>query len=424
MHLYQVTDFLLLFILVSCTLLILILGIKLLGSAKFIVNKGEMTILMVLSLAIIFWSAAQFESFGLNRWVEYLAFNIIALLLTLYIKVLGEKLMSFSRQRYLFYGVLVFSAMNIWTMILIGPENFLWQLASVLGSGLLILGNAGIIFQISSKQSSPLYRLVSLLISISFAIYIILYLLSMLNGSNQIRQIFLSLSVALVVLLFFYAIDHVYFYSTRDLSERIDLLREEYASEMEMVEDVVLSLARTIDTKDRYTEGHTERVSQYSIFLAERLGLDEKRLETIRVGALIHDIGKIGIDQDVLNKPGKLSDEERAHIETHPILGAKICSPLKSFKEVEAIIRNHHEKLDGSGYPYGIKGSEISQETRIVTIADIFDALTTERSYRPALPVGQAIDIMKEEAREGKLDSFLMLEFEAMLYELGVLTED
>lgn len=422
MYFIQAADLLLLFIVFACTPLVFLFCFKLLSGGNLMVNKIELAVLTGLCLSVISWAAAQLNGLIQDKWVEYLAFNLIAVMLTIYIKVLGARLTAVPKQQYFIYGVLVYSAMNIWTMVLVGPGNALWQFASVLGSCLLILGNAGIIFQISRKSVLLVYRVIPRLISLGLILFAGLYLLSMLNHFSEIRPISLWVGSGLVMLLFLYSIDNVYYYSTRDLHERIDLLREEYAAEMEMVEDVVLSLARTIDAKDRYTQGHTERVSQYSIFLGERLGLNEKRLETIRVGALIHDIGKLGIDQDVLNKPGKLNEEERMHIESHPLMGIQICSPLKSFKEVEAIIRSHHEKLDGSGYPDGLFGDQISLETRIVTISDIFDALTTERSYRPALTAAHAIEIMKQDAQEGKLDKVLMLEFEAMLYELGVLS--
>lgn len=204
------------------------------------------------------------------------------------------------------------------------------------------------------------------------------------------------------------------------MNQKVEEARQELAVQMENIEDVVISLARTIDAKDKYTEGHTERVSQYAVFLGERLGLSDRDLETLRIGALIHDLGKIGIDLNILNKPGRLTEEEFEQIKLHPLLGQQICSPLKALQEVGDIIRHHHEKLDGSGYPDGLQGEQISQNARIVAIVDIFDALTTERSYRAALTVEEALSIMKQEADQGKLDSLLLEEFEALLSDLGV----
>lgn len=216
----------------------------------------------------------------------------------------------------------------------------------------------------------------------------------------------------------------VHLRATRELQQRFLAVRQEYAATVENIEDVVISLARTIDAKDRYTEGHTERVSQYAVFLGERVGMNDRQLENLRIGALIHDIGKIGIDQNVLNKPGILTPEERKQIESHPIIGIEICSSLKSLQNAMVIIRNHHEKLDGSGYPDGLKGEEIPLEARIVTIVDIFDALTTDRSYRSAMSINEALDIIRQEALEGKLDYALVKEFENVLQDMFSMVQE
>lgn len=229
--------------------------------------------------------------------------------------------------------------------------------------------------------------------------------------------LFFLLTVGLGIYLFNYE----YLKITNELNKQIRSVTEEYVATVENIEDVVISLARTIDAKDKYTEGHTERVSQYATFLAERLGLNDKQLEKIRIGALIHDIGKIAINLNILNKSEMLTEEEKFQIALHPELGEQICSPLNAMSEIRTIIRHHHEKLDGSGYPDGLKGDEISIEVRIVAIADIFDALTTDRAYRKALDANHALDIIKAEALEGKLDQVIVAEFEEMLIELGVL---
>lgn len=232
---------------------------------------------------------------------------------------------------------------------------------------------------------------------------------------------FVSLSAIAVGI---YLLNYDYVEVTSKLNEQIKAVTEEYEAAVENIEDVVISLARTIDAKDKYTEGHTERVSQYATFLAERIGLSEKQIEIIRIGALIHDIGKIAINLNILNKPELLTEEEKSQILLHPELGEQICSPLKAMSDIRTIIRHHHEKLDGSGYPDGLKGDDISIEVRIVSIADIFDALTTDRSYRKALDAREAMDIIRADAREGKLDMYLVEEFEAMLMELGVLYDE
>lgn len=209
----------------------------------------------------------------------------------------------------------------------------------------------------------------------------------------------------------------------RNLKSKIMKKYHPDTMETENIEDVVIALARTIDARDRYTEGHTERVSQYAVFLGERLGLDSKTLNKIRIGALIHDLGKIGTCSEILNKPGPLSPEERLHINKHPELGEQICKPLKAFEEIRDIIRHHHEKLDGSGYPDQLKGEDISLAVRIVTIADIFDALTSDRPYRQALSPEKAAKILFEEASKNKLDKKLVEEFILMLNDMGVIEQ-
>lgn len=239
----------------------------------------------------------------------------------------------------------------------------------------------------------------------------------------KIMAILIIVGICSCIILFFW-ISLVYLRAMRELKQSFIQVRQEYNTTVENIEDVVISLARTIDAKDRYTEGHTERVSQYALFLGERVGMTDEQLNNLRIGALIHDIGKIGVDQNVLNKPGILTPAERKQIESHPILGADICHPLASLHNVMPIIRNHHEKLDGSGYPDGLKGEEIPLEVRIVSIVDIFDALTTDRSYRSAMSIDEALGIIRREAELGKLDQFLVDEFEMVLNDMFSLVKD
>jgi putative two-component system response regulator len=248
--------------------------------------------------------------------------------------------------------------------------------------------------------------------------------LSVIVPQVNTEPIYLAGGLLFVVSLGVYVMDQAYMHATLELEQRFQLVQHEYEATVETIENVVISLARTIDAKDRYTEGHTERVSQYAAFLGERLGMTDKQIDNLRMGALIHDIGKIGIDQNVLNKPGKLTPAERQQIESHPILGEKICSPLKSLQDVTCIIRNHHERLDGSGYPDGLQGEEIPLEARIVSIVDVFDALTTDRSYRKAMNINEALAILRAEADEGKLDASLVREFETVLQNMFLLVEE
>lgn len=187
-------------------------------------------------------------------------------------------------------------------------------------------------------------------------------------------------------------------FSPTELIPRIRALvmLKQFADEHEHAERVILTLAKTIDARDPYTAGHSGRVADYAEEIAVRMGLDGPARTELRRGALFHDLGKIVIPDAVLRKPGKLTPEERAIIEEHPVVGHDLLSPMKTMRQTLPIVYHHHERLDGSGYPDGIYGDDIPLAVRIVTIADIFDALTSDRSYREALPVEQAFEILWE----------------------------
>ncbi len=169
-----------------------------------------------------------------------------------------------------------------------------------------------------------------------------------------------------------------------------------FADEHEHAEHVILTLAKTIDARDPYTAGHSGRVAEYADRIAMRLGLDAAARNDMRRGALFHDLGKIVIPDAILRKPGALTPEERKIIEEHPVVGNDLLSPMKTMRKTLPVVYHHHERIDGSGYPEGISGPAIPMTVRIVTIADIFDALTTDRAYRGALTVDTAFEILVE----------------------------
>jgi putative two-component system response regulator len=154
----------------------------------------------------------------------------------------------------------------------------------------------------------------------------------------------------------------------------------------------VQMLARALEAKDAYTRGHSIRVSQYAVGTAQRLGFDGPSLDGIRLGGELHDIGKIGTREAVLHKPGTLTDDEFRQITEHPALGERMLLPLAAESpDVLRIVRSHHERLDGSGFPDGLRGEKIPIEARIVAVADAFDAMTTERPYRDSRPPDVAV---------------------------------
>jgi putative nucleotidyltransferase with HDIG domain len=161
---------------------------------------------------------------------------------------------------------------------------------------------------------------------------------------------------------------------------------------------IIRTLLSTLEAKDAYTRGHTERVAMYSVTVAEELGVASEDLENIRIGATLHDIGKLGVMDKVLNKPAALDREERLHIMSHPARGAAILEGIRFLEPAVDLVRHHHEYLDGSGYPDGLSGDEISIGARIVAVADAFDAMTSGRVYMQAMGVARAIEALRKRA--------------------------
>lgn len=189
-------------------------------------------------------------------------------------------------------------------------------------------------------------------------------------------------------------------------------------SDLEDAENVVFALATAIEQKDSYTEGHGERVSIYAGKLAEKLGLPPEVRAAVETGGLLHDVGKIGCPDAILNKPGPLTRDEFEIIKRHPVQGWDICRHLSSLGDpVLNCIRNHHERLDGSGYPDGHSEGGIPVAVRLVTISDVFDALATARAYKPAFPTEHCFKILREESKRGWWDGELVEAFVEMMKE-------
>ncbi len=153
----------------------------------------------------------------------------------------------------------------------------------------------------------------------------------------------------------------------------------------------IQTLRYTVDAKDTYTRGHSDRVSEYSVLIGKHLGLSEEELKTLRIGGLFHDIGKIGVPDSILLKETKLTDNEYSEIKNHPSIGAHILSTATIFKDIIPIVKHHHERFDGHGYPGQLQGEKIPYFARIAAIADSFDAMTSRRSYRDSLSIETVI---------------------------------
>jgi len=181
------------------------------------------------------------------------------------------------------------------------------------------------------------------------------------------------------------------------------LLRvKELHDDLDTSESILFSLVEALEAKDIYTRGHSERVSKLSIEMAKKMNVPTRELESIRKGGLLHDIGKIGVREEILLKPNRLTSEEMEHVRSHPRRGFEICQPLKSLEESLTCIRSHHERFDGGGYPDGLKGNEIPLNGMIMAVADSYDAMTTDRPYRKALPQETAVKIFSDEISSGQ----------------------
>jgi putative two-component system response regulator len=202
-----------------------------------------------------------------------------------------------------------------------------------------------------------------------------------------------------------------------ELTARVrSLLRfKQFTDELESAEGVLFSLALSIEAKDPFTEGHCTRMSKYSVEFASALGLPEEQRTALQKAGTVHDIGKVAVPDSILLKPGLLTLEERKMVEQHPVVGARICEPLKSFRLVLPIIRHHHEKMDGSGYPDGLRGEAIPITARILTVVDVYDALTSDCPYRSAMSSEEAFKIMQEEVSKGWWDRQLVAEFRKVI---------
>ncbi len=191
-------------------------------------------------------------------------------------------------------------------------------------------------------------------------------------------------------------------------SLELELLKERRKAEDTHLREFMLALARIIDMKSPYTREHSDRTAKISRMMAERIGLSGDEIERIALGARLHDIGKLAIPDAILDKPGPLTPDEYAIMKSHPGCGADLCHPISCLAGVVSMIRWHHENIDGTGYPDGLKGAQIPLDARIVRIADYWDAITSQRSYRSPMATADAMQILEQECEAGRLDTDLV----------------
>lgn len=196
---------------------------------------------------------------------------------------------------------------------------------------------------------------------------------------------------------------------------RSSLKTKRFTDELERAEAVLFTLARTIEGRDESTDGHCERLSTLATALGRHLGLSPDEVTALERAGIVHDIGKVAVPDAILLKAGPLSEDEWAVMRKHPLVGEYICGPLRSLRLVLPIIRHHHERRDGSGYPDGLRGDEIPLTARVLQVVDVYDALTTARPYKPALPLSDAWRTMEAEVAKGWWDPAVVAAFRTLL---------
>jgi len=216
----------------------------------------------------------------------------------------------------------------------------------------------------------------------------------------------------------------------KEIEKKADELQKAYGKLAQTAVQALYALAKALEARDPYTHGHSESVTRYATWIGERLrgkpGWESVTLDTgkiLRNGGLLHDVGKIGIVDGILNKPGKLTEEEWAKVKEHPVKGAHILEGVEEFKEYALVARHHHERWDGKGYPDGLKGKQIPNGARVLAVADAYDAMTSDRPYRKAgTPIEAAKELLK--CKGTQFDAEAVDAFIIALNDHGILTEE
>ncbi|WP_427339927.1 HD-GYP domain-containing protein [Caloranaerobacter sp. DY30410] len=275
-------------------------------------------------------------------------------------------------------------------------------------AGIVYIKTGGII-GLSSFITNPLPILLAVIVYILLNTVIMAELMSILSGQSLIKMWmknlkgFIPNTTAIGTLGLIIALAYISYgaFAVMIFFSPLLLARYSYKLYMDMRHvymETIQALTNAMEAKDAYTRGHAERVGKYAVKLAKALDLSDRRIENIKNAAILHDIGKIGIDDQILKKPGKLTDEEYEKIKKHPSIGAEILKGVNFLKEVSDIVRHHHERYDGKGYPDGLKENEIPAEAAILAIADVYDAMTSDRPYRKALSKEVALSEIEKNA--------------------------
>lgn len=267
---------------------------------------------------------------------------------------------------------------------------------------------------------SKLFYLAIIIASLQYNLRIAI-LIPTLISIGELLYIYLSDKVDILALVFIFSIPMYYFtslivayakFQTITLRRLINEINQSY-------EDMESALIKALEAKDLYTQGHSERVCRLVSQIISKMVLEEDEKKEILRAAKLHDIGKIGIKDEILNKPGRLTEEEFAQIMDHPIIGYEIIKKIKNMENIAKIIRHHHERYDGNGYPDGLKGEEIPLGSRIIAVADSFDAMISKRSYRDAFTVAQAVKEIKQNSGK-QFDPQVVSSFMYAIQEIGL----
>ena len=205
-------------------------------------------------------------------------------------------------------------------------------------------------------------------------------------------------------------------FDSQELKARVrSLLRlKRYTDELDSAESVIISLALTVEARDPYTRGHCQRLAAYAVLIGERIGASEEQLSALHRGGYLHDVGKIGVPDAVLFKPSGLTREEYDVLKRHTVIGDRLCGDLRALSLVRPIVRHHHERLDGSGYPDALRGDAVPLLAQIISVVDEYDAITTSRPYRDAMPPERAFEELARDVKNGLLNPDLVDVFTAI----------